>query len=415
MSSFGDDAIAHGRLDKRFALVDATGELYFPVRSHSGNDYVVVQDAQGTSQHVRHLEGFIRAVVFEGRRVRVAADLPNLDPRALSLRTMRQVRGYVIDPSLRGLVEDAAVRPLGEPSEYVKKVDSGRARMAVFGRLQDGGELLPGGSLVRNSYWKRAKAYLSQHVGQEESFYLLLNDERQDGPCTMVTAVKGVQLRQGPSALLEVTAVKRLSSQVPLSLLSEWHTGRTVAERLPFADIPVVLTEELERFILDSEGAEPSTEVEDLVPEARAAYDEIATNPSNQHLSETETVRLANARIGQGRYRREMEGIWKGRCSVTSLHLKEVLVASHAKRWCDSSNAERLDPYNGLLLAASVDRLFEVGLISFDDDGTLRATDDLPDDQLAIVGLSRSSMLRFVDARHHPYLRDHRKRHGFEP
>ena len=109
-----------------------------------------------------------------------------------------------------------------------------------------------------------------------------------------------------------------------------------------------------------------------------------------------------------------MERIWSSRCSVTSLHIKDVLVASHAKRWCDSSNAERLDPYNGLLLAASVDRLFEAGLISFDDDGKLRVSDDLPDDQLAIVGLSRCSKLRFVDARHRAYLRNHRERHGFE-
>ncbi|MDH6259087.1 HAD-IC family P-type ATPase [Bradyrhizobium sp. BR13661] len=44
---------------------------------------------------------------------------------------------------------------------------------------------------------------------------------------------------------------------------------------------------------------------------------------------------------------------------------------SHVKPWSDSNNKERLDPANGFLLAAHLDALFDRGLISFADTGTM--------------------------------------------
>jgi hypothetical protein len=46
-------------------------------------------------------------------------------------------------------------------------------------------------------------------------------------------------------------------------------------------------------------------------------------------------------------------------------------VASHCKPWRDSSNEERLNAENGLLLTPSVDHLVARGSISFDNDGKL--------------------------------------------
>jgi len=39
------------------------------------------------------------------------------------------------------------------------------------------------------------------------------------------------------------------------------------------------------------------------------------------------------------------------------------LVASHCKPWRDSTNGERLDGENGLLLTQSIDHLFDRGFI----------------------------------------------------
>jgi len=44
---------------------------------------------------------------------------------------------------------------------------------------------------------------------------------------------------------------------------------------------------------------------------------------------------------------------------------------NRGKPWRDSTNAERLDGQNGLLLTPSIDHLFDRGFISFKEDGRL--------------------------------------------
>ncbi|MFD1009548.1 HNH endonuclease [Oceanisphaera ostreae] len=46
-------------------------------------------------------------------------------------------------------------------------------------------------------------------------------------------------------------------------------------------------------------------------------------------------------------------------------------MASHIKPWAVSENHEKLDILNGLCLSPNYDGLFEIGLISFNDDGTI--------------------------------------------
>ena len=54
-------------------------------------------------------------------------------------------------------------------------------------------------------------------------------------------------------------------------------------------------------------------------------------------------------------------------CALTGLAIPEMLIASHIKPWRESSNEERLDPMNGLLLAAHADKLFDRFLMSFEE------------------------------------------------
>jgi hypothetical protein len=85
-------------------------------------------------------------------------------------------------------------------------------------------------------------------------------------------------------------------------------------------------------------------------------------------LDSTEREVLVNARIGQGRFRSDLVTAWgKGeKCALTEIAIPEMLIASHIKPWRESSNSERLDPMNGLLLAAHVDKLFDRFLLSFE-------------------------------------------------
>ncbi|MNU49553.1 hypothetical protein D3C71_384980 [compost metagenome] len=84
---------------------------------------------------------------------------------------------------------------------------------------------------------------------------------------------------------------------------------------------------------------------------------------------ETERDALTKARIGQGKFRADLVASWrKGEtCALTGIAVPEMLIASHIKPWRDSTNEERLDPMNGLLLVAHADKLFDRYLLSFDE------------------------------------------------
>jgi hypothetical protein len=93
--------------------------------------------------------------------------------------------------------------------------------------------------------------------------------------------------------------------------------------------------------------------------------------------SETTRKALIDARLGMGDFRSSLARRWKNQCAVTGCAIAELLRASHIKPWADSSNKERLDPANGLLLAPHIDALFDRGLISFADGGTMLLSSSL--------------------------------------
>lgn len=95
---------------------------------------------------------------------------------------------------------------------------------------------------------------------------------------------------------------------------------------------------------------------------------------NHSKLPRTQREQLIQARLGQGLFRLNVEGI-ESKCRVTGLADKRVLIASHIKPWRDASNAERLDGYNGFLLSPHVDKLFDKGWISFSDEGRLLVAD----------------------------------------
>ncbi len=84
----------------------------------------------------------------------------------------------------------------------------------------------------------------------------------------------------------------------------------------------------------------------------------------------TEAERLVVQRIGQNIFRDRLIDYWQARCPLTGITDKALLRASHIVPWKDcTSNAERLDVHNGLLLSALWDAAFDRGLVTFDNDG----------------------------------------------
>lgn len=87
------------------------------------------------------------------------------------------------------------------------------------------------------------------------------------------------------------------------------------------------------------------------------------------HLGETEKKGVTTSRRGQGKFRKNV--MRRGpRCRVTGVS-EPHLIASHIQPWSVSTNEERIDGNNGLMLAPHIDHLFNYGFISFEDDGTL--------------------------------------------
>lgn len=122
----------------------------------------------------------------------------------------------------------------------------------------------------------------------------------------------------------------------------------------------------------------------------------------------TEIECMVRQRIGQSTFRKAMMDYWGQACSVTGIDVPEVLRASHAKPWAECGNdAERLDVYNGFLLAANLDALFDRFLISFDDSGEILISMRLTEEHRLSLGLHQKLGLRWLAAEHLPYLQYH--------
>jgi predicted restriction endonuclease len=125
----------------------------------------------------------------------------------------------------------------------------------------------------------------------------------------------------------------------------------------------------------------------------------------------TEVERIVRQRVGQDVFRDAMMDYWGGACAVTGLVLPEVLRASHAKPWADcETDEERLDVFNGFLLVANLDALFDRGLISFEDTGAMLVSPHLSPAQRSQLRIESSMTLRWLAEEHLPYLAWHRTR-----
>jgi putative restriction endonuclease len=91
---------------------------------------------------------------------------------------------------------------------------------------------------------------------------------------------------------------------------------------------------------------------------------------SDTSVRETDRESIIRAKRGQGLFKQRVIRIER-RCRITGVIKLTHLLASHCKPWRDSSNDERLDGENGLLLTPSIDHLFDRGFIGFEDSGEL--------------------------------------------
>lgn len=79
------------------------------------------------------------------------------------------------------------------------------------------------------------------------------------------------------------------------------------------------------------------------------------------------------ARIGQGFFRKAVLSAYNYQCCITGLSIPELLVASHIVPW-RKDEKNRLNPSNGLSLSMLHDKAFDIGIITINNDMTVRVS-----------------------------------------
>lgn len=127
-------------------------------------------------------------------------------------------------------------------------------------------------------------------------------------------------------------------------------------------------------------------------------------------LPETERKQIVLQRIGQDIFRKSLILFWSAKCCISGLAQTELLRASHAKDWsrCDNGR-ERLDVYNGLLLAAHLDAAFDAGLIGVNTNGVVQLSPNLNAESVKALGLENPIKIGGITSSHHRYLDWHMK------
>ena len=125
--------------------------------------------------------------------------------------------------------------------------------------------------------------------------------------------------------------------------------------------------------------------------------------------NQTERKGLVVTRVGQGYYRKQLLERWENRCAVTNSSIANILIASHIVPWRKSNDLERLDVGNGILLSPNLDALFDKHLITFEDDGRIRISKKLSQNQLVDLGITNGLKLRQVFSDMFKYLAVHRE------
>ena len=118
------------------------------------------------------------------------------------------------------------------------------------------------------------------------------------------------------------------------------------------------------------------TAVYDYIKNKKLGIDNRINSIEKDLLEGQEKEMLIKARINQDVFRNNLIDKY-GSCAMCKINNPKLLIASHIKPWSVSDKHEKLDVYNGLLLCPNHDRLFDSGLISFDDEGKIIISNEM--------------------------------------
>lgn len=117
---------------------------------------------------------------------------------------------------------------------------------------------------------------------------------------------------------------------------------------------------------------------------------------------------ITKARVNHGEYRNRVLNKYGG-CCLCGMNDKNLLIASHIKPWKDSDSKEKTDVNNALLLCPHHDKLFDKGLITFDDNGEIIISDYVELNNRLLLNIQPVDKLRIsISKETKEYLKWHR-------
>lgn len=117
---------------------------------------------------------------------------------------------------------------------------------------------------------------------------------------------------------------------------------------------------------------------------------------------------VVKVRVNQDKFRTDLISKYDGHCCLCNVSHEQLLVASHIKPWSRSNAYEKIDIENGLLLCPNHDKLFDSGLITFGDDGSIQISSHLDRTNRILMNVT-DDMRIDVNEINREYLRYHRE------
>lgn len=134
--------------------------------------------------------------------------------------------------------------------------------------------------------------------------------------------------------------------------------------------------------------------------------EEIDAEVDSIHLQGEEREAIVKVRVNQGIFREELIKRY-GKCVLCGIKKKELLIASHIKPWKDSEPEEKVDVDNGFLFCPNHDKLFDNGLISFDDRGKIIISESLDEENRVYANVRQGMTIKLTEG-NRKYLSFHR-------
>lgn len=125
-------------------------------------------------------------------------------------------------------------------------------------------------------------------------------------------------------------------------------------------------------------------------------------------LEGKEKETIAKYRCNQNIFRDNLLVRYNSKCCLCGISNNDLLIASHIKPWSECNNKEKLDTNNGILLCAMHDKLFDKGLISFDDNGKVLISSKLCGDDISKCNINQNINIE-VNEGNEEFLEFHRR------